>query len=70
MCAGAAIWAKMDGIVFGAFIRDAKKYSTQKFSWRQINISCKKVADNGVPKLKVVEGFLRDECLKLFQLSQ
>lgn len=70
MCAGAAIWAKMDGVVFGAFIRDAKKHSSKKYSWRQIDISCKTVLQNGTPKLDLAEGFMRKECLKLFELSQ
>ncbi len=70
MCASAVIWAKMEGIVFGAFKDDAKERGSKKFSWRQIDISCKDVLKKGEPKLKVVEGFMRDECLKLFDLSQ
>ncbi len=70
MCASAAIWAKMKGIVFGAFVEDAKQRQRKKFSWRQINMSCKDILAKGTPKLELVEGFLRDECLKLFDLSQ
>lgn len=70
MCASAAIWAKMKGIVFGAFIEDARQRRGKNFSWRQIDISCKEVLAKGIPKLELVEGFLRDECIKLFDLSQ
>jgi len=70
MCTSAAIWAKMKGIVFGAFIEDAKGKSGKKFSWRQIDISCRNVLSKGTPKLELTEGFLREECNKLFDLSQ
>jgi len=70
MCASAAVWAKMEGIVFGAFKDDAKEKGNKRFSWRQIDISCKDVFEKGEPKLKVIEGFMRDECLNLFDLSQ
>lgn len=70
MCASAAIWAKMKGIVFGNFKDDAKKYATENFSWRQIDISCKDVLSKGEPTLELVEGFMHDECLELYKLSQ
>ena len=55
MCASAAIWAKMEGIVFGAFVKDADQKQGKNFSWRQINISCKEVLAKGTPKLELVE---------------
>lgn len=70
MCASAAIWAKMEGVVFGATIEDAKGKNSGNFSWRQIGISCKEVLEKGEPKLELVEGFLRGECIKLFGLSR
>ena len=70
MCASAAIWAKMKGIVFGATIEDANNKQGQNLSWRQIDISCKDMLSKGTPKLDLVEGFLREECNKLFDLSQ
>ncbi len=73
MCASASVWAKIDTIVFGVsredMIKEMKKKSSGKFSWRQIDISCKEVLDRGMPKIKLVSGLLRDECLKLFDLS-
>jgi len=68
MCAAAAIWGKMKGVVFGVFEKDAKNQSSKKFTWRQINVSCKKILEKGDPKLKLVEGFMRKDCLKLFDL--
>jgi tRNA(Arg) A34 adenosine deaminase TadA len=70
MCASAAIWAKMEGIVFGARISDAKQKQTKRFSWRQIDVPCRYIIKKGTPKLGLVEGFLRKECIKLFSLSK
>ena len=69
MCASAAIWAKMDCIVFGATYKDAKDKATKKFSWRQINIPCKYILSKGQPKVKLVEKFMRKECNELFSFS-
>lgn len=69
MCSSAAVWAKMKGIVFGATIEDAENYYSQDFSWRQINIKCQEILDNGSPKLEIVEGFMRESCNHLFKLS-
>lgn len=69
MCASAAIWAKMKGIVFGATIEDARNKQGENFSWRQIDIPSREVISKGTPKLELVERFLREDCLKLFDLS-
>lgn len=69
MCSSAAIWANVGGIVFGAFSEDTKCNESEKFTWRQINISCKEVLNNSSPKIELVEGFMRDECIKLIILS-
>lgn len=68
MCASAAILAKMDGIVFGVPMEDIKVKQIEKFSWRQINIPCRDVLKHGEPRLQLIGGFLRDECLKLLDL--
>ena len=70
MCASAAIWAKMKGVVYGATIKDARDYATNTFSWRQIDIKCSAILKAGVPKVELVEEFMRQECQKLFNLSQ
>ncbi|MDP2925592.1 MAG: nucleoside deaminase [Nanoarchaeota archaeon] len=73
MCASAAIWARMEGIVFGASLEDALEYAkskaTRKFTWRQINIKCKDILLKGDPKLELIEKFMREDCNKLFELS-
>jgi tRNA(adenine34) deaminase len=74
MCTGAAIWAKLHGVVFGASQKDATRWSRrhpdERFTWRQIRISSQKVARKGEPRLDVMGGVLRDECLKVFALSR
>lgn len=74
MCTSAAIWGKMQGIVFGAFEEDAikefNKKNKQKFTWRQIAIPTKDVIAKGIPKLELKEGFMREECLTLYQLNE
>lgn len=75
MCAAAAVWAKIDTIIFGVsredMIRRMKKMAkiaNKKFSWRQIAIPCKDILKKGSPKVNLVPHFLRKECLKLFDL--
>lgn len=70
MCASAAIWGKMQGIVYGAKLNDMIDYGTQKgnddWSWRTINIKASKIIEKGDPKLFLVEEFMREECKNLF----
>lgn len=74
MCTSVAIWAKMSGIVFGAFEKDAikvfKKNNNSKFTWRQISIPAKKIIAKGEPKLGLVEGFMRKDCIGLYTTSK
>jgi tRNA(Arg) A34 adenosine deaminase TadA len=74
MCTGAAIWAKVRGVVFGASQQDALEWSRQhpdeRFTWRQIRISSEEVASKGEPRIEVMGGVLRDECLRLFALNR
>lgn len=60
MCTSAAIWAKIDSIVFGAFMSDHTSRAHQR-----ILIRARDVAQRGEPELQVHGGLLRDECLKL-----
>lgn len=70
MCTSAAIWAKMDGIVYGATIDDMYNYGREvnslDWSWRTIDIPSSYVVERGDPKLFLVEGFMREECNALF----
>lgn len=70
MCTAAAIWAKMQGIVFGAYQEDAVEFirlnPNRRFSWRQICVKSKEIVNNGFPNLELYEGILREECKRLF----
>ncbi len=70
MCASAAIWARMEGIVFGATLQDMINFresnGTREWTWRTINITAAQVLEKGNPQLILVEGFMREECQKLF----
>ena len=73
MCASAAIWARMAGIVSGSTIDDMaefrKKFGNPEWTWRTVDIAAKAVLKNGDPNLFLIEGFLRDECRELFHES-
>ena len=69
MCAAAIVWAKMDGIVFGAYSEDTKWKWSDTLSWRQIWIPCREVLDKSYPKTELVEWFMRDECKELITIS-
>ncbi|MGW4412871.1 nucleoside deaminase [Nonomuraea sp. NPDC004702] len=68
MCASAAIWAKVEGIVYGASLEDAMDFARDSgpgFSWRQINIKAAYIVARGNPVIQLHERFMREECLKL-----
>lgn len=73
MCTSAVVWAKMAGIIFGAFQEDALEFSRNNKSdiltWRQITITSNEIAVKGTPKIKIYGGVLRSECKKLFCLG-
>ena len=60
MCAGAALWARVKGIYFGASIADASRFM------KQIDISCQQVVDASWADVRVLGGVLRDDCVALF----
>lgn len=70
MCTTAAVWAKMDGIVYGARIEDMVQYreamGNDEWQWRTIDIHTSEVIERGDQELKLVEGFMIEECRKLF----
>jgi tRNA(Arg) A34 adenosine deaminase TadA len=71
MCTTATYWAKIKGIVYGIsrqdMIEHMKTKGNEKFSWRQIDISCEDLLNKSIPNLniEIEKGFLREECLKL-----
>lgn len=70
MCAAAAIWARMDGIICGARMGDMIDYRSVNgnvnWSWRTIRISAQDVLARGEPKLFLIGDFMRQECIALF----
>lgn len=63
MCTSAAIWAKMDKLVFGANLNDLVNH----YGKRQTAVSAKDIVSKGDPKIELVEECLRDECLTLLR---
>jgi tRNA(Arg) A34 adenosine deaminase TadA len=72
MCASLAIWARLDGIVYGASLQDGldryRESRGHEHDWRQIAIKVREIVDRGEPGLELVGDFLRDECLALLRL--
>lgn len=71
MCASALYWSKIQRIVYGVtredMIEHMNKKINQKFTWRQIDISCEDIIKKGMPdiNIEILRGFMREECLKL-----
>jgi tRNA(Arg) A34 adenosine deaminase TadA len=63
MCMGACYWAKIPTIYFGASIED--KYA---FHLKDFGIGASSLSKQSKESPKVVEGFLRAECVELFAL--
>ncbi len=64
MCASAAVWAKMKGIVYGASRDD----QTEEHPWR-VYVPASEIIKNGTPKLELIEEFMRNECKELLHLK-
>jgi guanine deaminase len=63
MCFSACHWARMDTIVYGAGIADA-----QAAGFHELAISNAHMKELGQSSLKVVSGFLVEECVALFEV--
>lgn len=68
MCSGAAVWARIGGIVYGSSISDFKPHTNinNRLKWRTINIPCKQVMKD--TKIKIKGPFMREDCNKLLIL--
>ena len=70
MCSTASVMAKMQGVVYGATIEDMREYSeknsNENYSWRTFGISCSEIFERSKSKIYLIEGFMREECKKLF----
>lgn len=63
MCTSAVIWAKMQGIVFGANLNDLIELQGK----RQIGVKCKAIAEKGSPAIEVCEEICRKDCRELLK---
>ncbi len=62
MCYAASHWADIERIVFGAEISDAARFGFRELSIP--NLTMKELGGSGI---EIIPGFLRDECLALFE---
>ena len=63
MCSSACVWARIEGIVYGASMNDRNDKYPQR-----ILIRCEDTLKNGTPKLKLHKDFMRKECRELLLL--
>ncbi len=62
MCFSACHWARISQIVYGTSIGDSKEYG-----FNELCISHSRTKSMGQIGLEVIGGFLRDDCLQLFE---
>ncbi len=61
MCFSAIHWAKINTIIYGNNIVDAKR-----IGFNELSISCHSMKKLGKAKVKVIKGLMRKECNQLF----
>lgn len=61
MCFGAIHWARIDRIVFGANVADARS-----LGFSELTISNATMKELGGSPVRIDDDVLREECLKLF----
>jgi tRNA(Arg) A34 adenosine deaminase TadA len=62
MCFGAIHWARIGTVIYGAAIRDAARAG-----FHELRISNAQMRALGRSKIAIVPGFMRAECLELFE---
>ncbi|MCX5687733.1 MAG: nucleoside deaminase [Candidatus Omnitrophica bacterium] len=62
MCFSAIHWAKIDSVIFGTHIIDAKK-----IGFNELSIPAKKMKSQGKSSVKIFPKFLIKECQNLFK---
>ena len=63
MCAAAIHWARLDAVVFGAAIADARAAG-----FNELTVSLQSLCESGMSPLKAYPDVLADECKALFAL--
>ena len=69
MCVGAALWAGVDRIVFGAYAEDVagNEYEYDNYSSEKLAKMSRKAADPTRGKIEIVGGVMRNECKELLK---
>ena len=69
MCVGAALWAGVDRIVFGAYAEDVagNDYEYADYSSERLAKSSQKLANPSRGPIDIVGGVMREECKKLLK---
>lgn len=60
MCFGAIHWAKVDTVIYGTTVKDA-----QGLGFNEMRISNRQLKRLGASKVKIISGFLKDDCRHL-----
>ena len=64
MCTGAAVWAKMKGIVYGANVKDLEKKMKKQGTNFKFFISCEEILKRQKPRTTfLIKNFMRKECV-------
>lgn len=62
MCFAAIHWARIDKIVYGTTTKDAKRAG-----FNELEITDRRLKSLGKSKVKIIPGYMRQECLELFE---
>ena len=62
MCAAAIHWAKLDVVIFGASITDAKRAG-----FSELSVTCEALYALGEADVKIHSEVLQEECRALFE---
>jgi tRNA(Arg) A34 adenosine deaminase TadA len=62
MCFSAIHWAKIEVVIYGTAISEAKK-----IGFNELSISCRMMKKEGSSKVKLFSGYLKRECLRLLR---
>jgi tRNA(Arg) A34 adenosine deaminase TadA len=70
MCMSAIVWSRVSQVVFGATMEDHKTYrdrfGNDQWRWRVIDVPATTIARQSDSAVKLVPGFMREECIALF----
>jgi len=71
MCTTVALFACVDGIVFGTSVRDAKEYGLQKpqWKWKWVDIPISTIVEKSNCQSFLCADFMKDKCRKLFDMA-